>query len=354
MLKKLSVAGLCATAINASAQDYLPILQYHHVSDNAPFSTSVTPAQFTEHMDYLRDANFQVLPLAQALADIRAGKPLPDKAVAITFDDAYRNIYEQGFPILKERGFPFTVFINTGPVEQGNKSFLTWDQMREMQRFGGEFANHTVGHPYLLRLEQGETVEAWWSRITHEIEQVETALTTQLGESPKMLAYPYGESDAQIQEYVTDRGIIGFGQQSGVVYQGSDFANLPRFPAAGHYAKLATLKTKLNAKPMPLIDTQVGGLYAGQEPVSMTMQFDKTGYRFKELACYVSGQNQAELIWLDELTVKVVAERPFRAGRSRINCTMPDKTGRHYYWFSNVWIKPKGDEGYVSEKNEKF
>lgn len=352
--KKLLVAGAVVLCSGATlSQDYLPILQYHHVDASTPRSTSVSPAEFREHMDYLKDAGFQVLDLAQALADIKEGVALPEKAVAITFDDAYRNIYQNGFPILKEHGFPFTVFINTGPIEQRHRNFLTWQQMQEMQQSGGMFANHTVSHPYMLRLEEGETTEQWQQRMTDEVNTVEQLLVEKLGQSPKMLAYPYGESNQQIREQMAELGMIAFGQQSGVVSGHSDFTNLPRFPAAGNYAKLSTLKTKLNAQPMPLVSYQDGGDFAGNEPVSMTLNFKEGHYRLQELSCYVSGQGRAALAWQNETTLTVTANDAFPIGRGRINCTMPDETGRHYYWFSNVWIRAAADQAYVTEKVKK-
>lgn len=349
----LLVGGLmCGTSMTL-AQDYLPILQYHHVDASTPRSTSVSPAEFREHMDYLKEAGFQVVDLASALADIKVGVALPDKAVAITFDDAYRNIYQNGFPILKQYGFPFTVFINTDPIEKGHGSFLTWDQMTEMELSGGVFANHTVTHPYMLRLEAGETLEQWRTRMAYEVNTVEELLKDKLGHSPKMLAYPYGESNAEIREQMAQQGMIAFGQQSGVVNKNSDFTNLPRFPAAGHYAELSSLKVKLNAKPMPLASFEDGGDFAAQKPVSMTLNFQDGQYRLRDLTCYVAGQGKAELDWLAENRVKVQAEKAFPVGRGRINCTMPDQSGGHYYWFSNVWIHASADQTYVTEKIKK-
>ncbi|SBS34005.1 Poly-beta-1,6-N-acetyl-D-glucosamine N-deacetylase precursor [Marinomonas aquimarina] len=353
-LPKTLAAGafLCGSAL-ALAQDYLPILQYHHVDANTPRATSVAPDEFREHMDYLKSAGFQVVDLPQALTAIKAGEPLPEKAVAITFDDAYRNIYENGFPVLKEHGFPFTVFINTGPIEKGHSSFLTWAQMQEMEQSGGVFANHTVSHPYMLRLKDGETHEQWRARMAHEVNAVEQLLNDKLGHSPKMLAYPYGESNAEIREQLAEQGMIAFGQQSGVVDQHSDFTNLPRFPAAGHYANLSSLKVKLNAKPMPLLSFEDQGEFASHQPVSMTLNFQGGNYRLKDLACYVAGQGKAKLEWLEANQVKVQAEQAFPVGRGRINCTMPDQSGRHYYWFSNVWIHASADQAYVTEKIKK-
>ncbi|MBM6552171.1 polysaccharide deacetylase family protein [Marinomonas ostreistagni] len=342
--------GVSGTTV---AQDYLPILQYHHVDANTPRSTSVSPEEFRQHMDYLKEANFEVVDLAQALKDIKAGVALPEKAVAITFDDAYRNIYSNGFDVLKAHDFPFTVFINTGPVEQGHSSFLTWAQMQEMQQSGAVFANHTVSHPYMLRLLEGETLEQWQARMEKEVSSVETLLNEKLGQSPNMLAYPYGESNELLRERMAEQGMIAFGQQSGVVSKDSDFTNLPRFPAAGNYAKLSTLKVKLNAQPMPLASFSDGGDFASGEPVSMTLNFKEGNYRLKDLACYVSGQGKATLDWPEVNVVEVHAEQAFPVGRGRINCTMPDVTGQQYYWFSNVWITPGDDQRYVTEKIKK-
>lgn len=351
-LKKIALVGAAVLSTSVvMAQDYLPILQYHHVSASTPRSTSLSPEEFRGHMEYLAEAGFQVLDLSQALKDIQEGVELPEKAVAITFDDAYRNIYQNGFPIMKEHGFPFTVFINTQPIVQKNRNFLTWDQMKEMEQSGGVFANHTFSHPYMLRLEEGESHEQWLDRMSKELSDVEVALEKNLGHSPKMLAYPYGESNTEIRALIKERGMIAFGQQSGVVSKDSNFADLPRFPAAGNYAKLSTLKTKLNAKPMPLADVETGGDFATDSPVQLQMTFKEGKYRLKDLACYVSGQGKAALNWVDSHTVEASADKAFGVGRGRINCTMPDMSGRHYYWFSNVWIRPGADQNYVSQKN---
>ena len=353
MKKTTILAFSAATLLMANmgelmAQDHLPILQYHHVGEKTPFSTSVTPSQFQQHMDYLDESGFTVLDLSSALAKIQQGESLPEKSVAITFDDAYLDIYQSGFPILKEKGYPFTIFINTQPIRQKNKNFLNWDQMREMQRSGVSFANHTDSHPYMLRLEKAETPASWQQRMLKEIAQVEDKLVSELGESPNMLAYPYGESNVWLRQYLKQNEMIGFGQQSGVVNIDSDFSNLPRFPASGTYAKLNALKTKLASLPMPLISFENGGDFAKEEPVSLDFEFKTGKYRLKELTCYVSGQGQAKLDWLSATKVKVVAEQAFKYGRGRINCTMPSTKNGQYYWFSNVWIRAKAKQSYLN------
>ena len=94
------------------------ILVYHHVSTNTPPSTSISPEDFRKHLDYLQKNDFSVIPLNQMLETLKAGRQLPDKAVAITFDDGYISIYDTAFPMLKTYGFPFTLFLSTSPIDR--------------------------------------------------------------------------------------------------------------------------------------------------------------------------------------------------------------------------------------------
>ena len=85
-----------------------PILLYHHVANDTPASTSISPAQFEQHMAYINE-HHTVLPLTEIVAAIKAGKSLPANALAITFDDGYKNILTNGHPILRRYDFPYTI-----------------------------------------------------------------------------------------------------------------------------------------------------------------------------------------------------------------------------------------------------
>lgn len=89
------------------------ILRYHRVNDeHDPFFGAVPVNLFTRQMEMLA-RYFTVLPL-QDLVERAEGNDIPPKAVAITFDDGYRDNYEHAFPILKELGMPATIFLATG------------------------------------------------------------------------------------------------------------------------------------------------------------------------------------------------------------------------------------------------
>ena len=76
------------------------ILQYHHISDSTPPSTSISPALFQKHMQHLLDKGYQVLALHEVAARLQQGESLPDQSVVITFDDGYDSVYTEAYPFL--------------------------------------------------------------------------------------------------------------------------------------------------------------------------------------------------------------------------------------------------------------
>ena len=99
-----------------------------------PRSTSLTAKEFKGHLAYLKHNNYTVVDLGSAIASVQQGTALPEKAIVITFDDAWRDIYLHGFPLLKKYDYPFTVFVNTDPVDQNNRHAMTWDMLRDLKK----------------------------------------------------------------------------------------------------------------------------------------------------------------------------------------------------------------------------
>jgi peptidoglycan/xylan/chitin deacetylase (PgdA/CDA1 family) len=96
-------------------QRRLLILCYHGLSlkDEHEFSDLyITPAFFRKRMETLARFRCRVLPLEGALRMLREGS-LPRRAVAITFDDGFHDLHHVGFPVLREFGFPATVYQTT-------------------------------------------------------------------------------------------------------------------------------------------------------------------------------------------------------------------------------------------------
>ncbi|HQE50420.1 MAG TPA: polysaccharide deacetylase family protein [Fervidobacterium sp.] len=104
------------------------ILMYHRVSpQNDNWSLKpLSPQSFEGQIKYFCH-NFEVIPLEQLVQRILQEKPLPKKAVIITFDDGYKDNYLYAFPILKKYHIPATFFLTTGHIGTGN--LFWWDKV---------------------------------------------------------------------------------------------------------------------------------------------------------------------------------------------------------------------------------
>jgi peptidoglycan/xylan/chitin deacetylase (PgdA/CDA1 family)/SAM-dependent methyltransferase len=184
----------------------LPILMYHSVSANGPSDLAryrVSPAAFEEQLRYLRDSGFRSVTLEQWRLAMEAKRPLPGRAVLITFDDGYRDFLTEAWPLLAQYGFSATVFLVAGKIGGTNEwdkqygqelPLLGWEEIRALQKQGIEFGAHSMSHRPLMELSIEEVVrEAVRSRTT-----LERSLDTHI----RAFAYPYGASDGAIHHLV--------------------------------------------------------------------------------------------------------------------------------------------------------
>ena len=313
------------------------ILLYHHVSSSTPASTSISPEAFKSHMEYL-DAHHTVVSLQDVVSAIQHNTTLPENAVAITFDDGYANILDNAHPILADLGFPYTVFINPDEIGVGPKQ-LTWEQVIAMHNDGVVFANHTLDHLHMLTGEQAMGERAWLEKVWQNVESAEKKIEDKLDISLKYLAYPFGEYNTALANKLKAEGYIGFGQHSGAVGPSSDMQALPRFPAAGPYANLATLKTKLNSLAMPVTqsshkDPRMTARNLSS-PISLTIDSDDV--RLTQVNCFFGGDPIETS--LEENVLTFTLDETLPIGRSRVNCTAPSnaQSGR-YYWYSTPFF----------------
>lgn len=337
------VALCCLTLTPARAAGHAVILAYHHVGDDTPASTSVTVETFAGHLSYLHSRGFHVLPLQQLLEKLSGGEELPEKSVSITFDDAYISVYTTAMPMLREHGWPFTVFVNTEPVEKGYGNFMNWQQLRELQANGGAVANHSHSHAYMVRRARGESEDQWGQRMRHEIQSAQAILNERLGPVEKIFAYPYGEFSGPLQAIVSQLGFFGIGQHSGAVGFASDWTAVPRFPMAAGFAGLDQFATKVNSRPLPvevlLPDRRL--LSASDEAPVMRFRLGEGDFRADELNCYCSG-NKMAVQWLDrkQRLLEIRPDKPVGKGRIKYNCTAPSASQSGvYYWYSHLLIR---------------
>ncbi|MBO1254790.1 polysaccharide deacetylase family protein [Alteromonas sp. 5E99-2] len=321
------------------------ILVYHHVSTATPPSTSVSPAVFREHMAYIT-ANHTVIDTKTLVEGLRNNLPLPDNAVVITFDDGYNNILENAHPILSEMALPYTVFIN--PARIGNeKNQLTWAQVKQMHSAGVTFTNHTLDHLHMLDRVSVSTSEQWLDSVWSNVKSAQRQLEDKLGDTvPRWLAYPFGEYNESLSNLLKQEGYIGFAQHSGAVSSSSNLSALPRFPAAGIYANLNTLKTKMKSLALPITHTTPTDPERTQgDKIHFSVEFEPGDIRTHQFQCFYKGNKIEHSLSANVLKIETQISLP--VGRSRVNCTAPSKSqnGR-YYWYSQPFFLARSDGTY--------
>ncbi|MDT8408096.1 MAG: polysaccharide deacetylase family protein [Wenzhouxiangellaceae bacterium] len=322
------------------------ILLYHHVSDQTPPSTSVAPDRFEQHLQFLEQNDYQVWPLARLLESIyeKNGK-LPDNVVAITFDDAYESVYHQAWPRLAERGWPFTVFVNSDAIDQGLSPYMDWSQLRELAEHDVAIENHSASHDHLLFREDGQTPAAWRQRVLADIERAQLRIKAETGHAPTMFAYPYGEDSAELAEIVSTAGYYGLTQRSGAVGQGTDPQAIPRFPMATGLDSLDRLELAVRSRPLPVISSHTEPAPTQgtiDELQTLELVLAPSPYRLESLACYSGDGKQLDLEVDrgDLLRLKVEVAGIGKPGRNRVNCTAPaaDESG-DFYWYAFQWVQ---------------
>ena len=109
MFLKQSIKNLLATLSLLKKKKGASVLMYHSVAENSVFFT-VHPKIFAKQMKYLKENNYQVISLTDLITLLKNDQPLPNKTVALTFDDGFKDFFLNAWPVLAEYNFPATIF----------------------------------------------------------------------------------------------------------------------------------------------------------------------------------------------------------------------------------------------------
>lgn len=341
---------------SARANEAAYVLLYHHISRDTPVSTSVTEEQFAVHMNYLDENNYRVVPLEKILNAVEKGKKIRSRSVAITFDDAYPSVYDNAVPILENNKWPFTVFASGEAIDNASKvaltgaatSYMTWDQLRELERKRGTIGNHGYKHQHMLSREPDETDQQWRERIAGDIKYAQSRLEAELNKPAKILAYPYGEFDAELMALTAELGFLAVGQQSGPVGPSSSARAAPRFPLSSEYADLPRVSEKLNSLPFEIRSPAAPAtlLVLGEDKPTLELKVAPGPYRASNLTCFVSAQGTAKVRWQNSASTfaKITARQPLRIGRTNYTCTAPHESiPSLFFWYTHVYMRREED-----------
>jgi len=214
----------------------LLVLCYHAVSERWPADLSVTPANLEAQLGLLADRGYRGVTFTEAVTGAREGK-----AVAVTFDDAYRSVRTLGEPILGRLGWPATVFVPTDfagterPMSwpgiehwaDGEHApelvAMSWEELDGLAAQGWEIGSHTCSHPRLTEL--GEPA------LEREMRLSRAACEERLGRPCESIAYPYGDHDVRVVDAARRSGY----RTGGTLPSRTDSHDPLRWPRVGIY-----------------------------------------------------------------------------------------------------------------------
>lgn len=199
------------------------LLIYHQVERVEDSQMIVTPETFEAQLDWISSRG-EIVRLEDALRGDEFDRS--DRFV-LTFDDGYDGVYRYAFPLMLDRGIPFTIYLTSGFVDgpgagPGLKA-LTWTQVREMVSSGlVTVGAHTESHPDLRTIEAVE--------IAKELDRSNRVIADQTGIEPRHFAYPKGywaeTAELLIRERY-DTATLGAGEPIG---RRTDMHRLSRVP----------------------------------------------------------------------------------------------------------------------------
>jgi len=218
---------------------------YHSVGRNNVFST-VSPEDFARQMNFLKKGGYNVIGLGDLADILEQKKEIPSKTVVLTFDDGYRDNFIYAWPVLKGHNFSATIFLTTGLVggvkikKTGQPMrMLNWLQIDKMFTSGLiDFQPHTVSHPRLTKISQGEGAG--------EILDSRKAIEDQLANQPRLFAYPYGDYSPAIVDILKNNGFTAaVTVKEGIVKNNSRTLELKR-KSVNQKTNIIQFRSKIN------------------------------------------------------------------------------------------------------------
>lgn len=176
-------------------QTRVAVLGYHNFSKTAPVTNMLMRTEdFRKQMEHIRARRYTVISM-QDFLDWRFGeKLLPARCVLITLDDGWKSVYTDAFPILKEFGYPFTLFLYTNYLH-GRGDSLSPEQVMEMMQHGATIGSHSTSHLYpsaWRKLEKEEDPAPLMATVEKELGDSARKLRRLFGAAVDAYCYPGG------------------------------------------------------------------------------------------------------------------------------------------------------------------
>lgn len=302
---------------------------YHRFDENKYPSTNIKMEVFVKQIEMIKNANYEFYDIQEFIDNFN--QPKNKKKILITIDDAFSSFYEIAWPFLKENRIPFILFVSTEPV--GNKGYMTWDQIREIEQESyGYIGHHSHTHDYLIEKSEEDFIK--------DIEMASKIFLKELGYVPNLFSYPFGEYSKFMKDYISENFSFAFGQHSGVIDLNKDKYELPRFPINENYGELDRFKSIINFFPLEFknLIPEEKKLTNKNNPPEFEVEFFENQKNLNNINCYSNEGNtwaKSNTNFLNnKLTIKF--RDTFTPRRGRVNCSLNDN-GK-WRWFGVQFV----------------
>lgn len=180
-----------------AVQRPVPVLMYHVIGDG-PNDLFVSERDFRQQMEFLVRAGYRSITATQYVEALKRGASVPEKAVVITFDDGYEDLYTRAFTIMKQLGLVGVAFVCSQTV--GKPHHVTWEQLKEMVTAGWEVGCHSATHPDLTKLDD--------KSLYAEVVQSKKEIEQKLGIKVRNFCYPSGRYNSKVIRMVRSAGYL--------------------------------------------------------------------------------------------------------------------------------------------------
>ena len=180
--------------------------------------------------------------------------------------------------------------------------------------------NHSHSHEYLIDWNDEE--------IKSDLKTSIEIFKKELGYSPVIFSYPFGEYSTSLKKIVSDLNFkFAFGQHSGVIDSTKNFLELPRFPINEKYGEIKRFKSIIQTLPFPYEKITPENRYVkgNENPPKVKIKFFKDLVNIKNITCYSNEGNiwrKSDIKFINENELEILLKEKFKSERGRINCSL--------------------------------
>ena len=242
------------------------VLGYHDFSATAPETAMrIRTAKFRKQMETIRQLGLTVITLDDFCAWKKGEKAIPPKSILITLDDGWKSVYTEAYPILKEFGYPFTIYLYKEYVDGGSRA-LTTEMIREMLAHGASLGSHSVTHPFPITLKsfRKKGADPYDAYLRLEMGESKRFLDAKFASKITTYAYPGGFFTEEMFKIAKEFGYLHlFTVLPGKVRRGLPDITLPRYIILGNYDPIFEMATSFR-------ESQGGAPPPGSSPAQAT------------------------------------------------------------------------------------